>query len=280
MIRALALFALWANWVAAEPRIVSDPSFDAAFQARLSVQVEETLSWLEALTGKEMPTAFDLLVARQDTLAEVLGRAYAPKPPPRVNLDTKVLCGGRRVNGVAAKDFVLLCWPDAVRAPLPQDEAVRPLLAHEFFHQLQYKLSGTDAQVRQEAPRRLGPAWMVEGSAEVVEWLAKEGTLPAGGPAFFDLQSPARRSRVTLQELTPRASLRGPSAYGISRFATVLLVQAHGLDALVNYFSDLGAGHSQDVAFAQNFGMARARFEEEFEDLRRDYGAARDWRGD
>jgi hypothetical protein len=55
------------------------------------------------------------------------------------------------------------------------------------------------------------------------------------------------------------------------------LARAHGTDALLSYFSALGRGVSQKLAFRTVFGQSMQEFEVEFEALRRDYGAARNY---
>jgi hypothetical protein len=206
----------------------------------------------------------------------VLDAAYEKlgKPRPEVRADLDALCGGRRPNAISSSDFVLFCFPaEAERNP----RWLGSVMAHEVFHQLQYDLSDTRGDRPGTGPRKLGPAWLVEGSAEVMEILFLQGFLPEDGTGFFDVQSPARRSRLGLSDLVAHGSVQGAQGYGPARFAALLLARASGVDSLVEYFRFLGRGMEWDAAFEKAFGMERAVFEAEFETLRRDFGAARDW---
>ena len=144
---------------------------------------------------------------------------------------------------------------------------------------MQYDLSRSRTDRPGPRQRKLGPAWMVEGTAEVLEMLYIFGDIPDDGKHFFNLQNPARRSRETLNDLSDPGTVRGYTGYGVSRFAATLLFRSHGLDNMLQYFRWLGRGLSQEAAFAEAFGQSMASFEEEFEFLRRDFGAARDWDG-
>ncbi len=128
----------------------------------------------------------------------------------------------------------------------------------------------------------LGPSWMIEGSAEVFERLYSvqiqgEDASDDAAQTLFNMQSPARRSRLTLSELTPTGSTKGRGAYGTARFAAYLLAQRSGHDALFQYFKVLGQVKDRDIAFENAFGLSFEMFEADFERVRRDFAAATEY---
>lgn len=277
---ALALLTLlWAQGLGAGPLdILTDTSLGDARRLALNSAVRDADRWLEQQTGLEIKGRFVVLGADRRSMSRVLDAGYARLARPRPNVPdmTNRICGGPRPNAIASRDFILVCWPLAPKAD--HSKALTALLVHEFFHQLQYDL----ARVRNDKPdgrtRKLGPAWMVEGSAEVFEMLYVLGKIPDEGRDFFNLQNPARRSLVTLPELNAHGSVVGAQGYGAARFAASLLARRHGLEKMVGYFRWLGRGVGQKAAFEESFGQSLQAFEEEFEYLRRNYGAARDWK--
>lgn len=263
----------------AEPLdILTDTRLGDTRREALTTSASQVGTWLMTRTGRAAPTEYLLLGAGPDTLSVVLDAAYTrlEKPRPRVNANVSVLCGGPYPNAIASADFILVCFPEDGPEKVNRLR-LSAVLAHEMFHQMQYDLSKTRADRPSDGPRKLGPAWLVEGSAEVLELLYIQALLPADGPELFDLQSPARRSRITLSSLQAHGTVRDPASYGVARFAASLLARRHGIDGFINYFAALGRGQGQSEAFQRTFGQTFEAFEAEFETVRRDFGAARDW---
>ena len=255
--------------------ILTDDRRAAQKRAALETALDAARDRVETLFGRRLKGGFTLIGAEADTITATLDRTYARRGQarPRIPIDLPTLCGSRWANAIASVDFILVCWPEGTEIQ-PGDPRLGMVVAHELMHHMQYDLIGlrTDRNVP-----RPGPGWLVEGSAEVVEYLYRRGVLPDDGPDFFDLQTAARRSRLTLRDLAAPGSVRAPEAYGVARFAGVLLAQRHGLDAFVRYFRDLGAGKTRAQAFRRSFGETEAQFEARFERLRRSYGAAKAW---
>ncbi|WP_415401999.1 hypothetical protein [Tateyamaria sp. SN3-11] len=223
-----------------------------------------------ALVGTSDPAFVN--PALQEVLAE-LGRR------PRVRLiDTARLCQGEKVGGAANRGYMLFCWPDALEDTAWQ-AVTRPelqkVMVHEYTHQVQYALAADDPARRENGAWLLGPHWMIEGMAELIEWQFETGIIDADGTTLFDLQSRARRSRLMLDDLSVLGTVETSEAYGVARFATYLLAQRNGSDALFDYFRAMGRGASQEAAFQSTFGLSLEAYSTLFEDLRRDYGAAR-----
>lgn len=210
------------------------------------------------------------------------------RSPRRSPIDAAKLCENKAIGAAANRPYIVMCW----RKPETHDAAwgasIRPrltaILAHEFAHQLQYHLSQDDPAkfVGETKEQLFGPSWLVEGSAEVFERLfqvqvqGKDADDDAS-QILFNMQSPARRSRLTLSELTAAGSTKGRGAYGTARFAAFLLAERNGNDALFRYFEVLGQVKNRDVAFSQVFGFSFEEFEIDFERVRRNFAAATEY---
>lgn len=217
------------------------------------------------------------------TALDNLGRRQRTSP-----IDVAKLCDNKVIGAAANRPYIVMCWqkPKAYNDKWSASfqPKLAPVLAHEFTHQLQYHLADDDPAQRVSGTKKLllGPSWMIEGSAEVFEHLysiqiqGKDVNKDAA-QNLFNMQSPARRSRLTLAQLTPTGSTKGRGAYGIARFAAYLLAQRNGSDALFKYFKVLGQVKDRDVAFSQVFGLSFETFEADFERVRRDFAAATEY---
>ena len=242
---------------------------DDAVRAYFRDTYQIELAARAALIGASDGTFFDSALSRVLT---DMGRMDRPKP-----VDIERLCRDGKIGGAANRGYMVFCWPKADETPEWQSRIgpdLRKVMAHEFTHQVQYALASDDPARRGADDWHLGPHWMVEGVAELVEWQFDTGTLRAEGTALFDLQSRARRSRLTLEDLTRNGSVNSPEAYGVARFAAYVLAQKYGIGAVFDYFSALADSDSQDAAFQQTFGLSLSDYSVVFEGLRRDYGAA------
>jgi hypothetical protein len=225
----------------------------------------------------------DSLNGQLMTALEDLGRRQRTSP-----IDVEKLCQNKTIGAAANRPYIVMCWKEPEEYTdwwlvsfMPK---LAPVLAHEFTHQLQYHLANDDPARFISGTKELlfGPSWMIEGSAEVFEYLYAVQTQgkDVGNDAaqnLFNMQSPARRSRLTLTQLTPTGSTKGRGAYGTARFAAYLLAQRNGPDALFEYFKVLGQTKDRDLAFSQVFGLSFETFEADFERVRRDFSAAKEY---
>jgi hypothetical protein len=152
----------------------------------------------------------------------------------------------------------------------------------EFTHQLQYHLANDDPPQRINGTKELllGPSWMVEGTAEVFERIYSvqvqgKDAADTADQALFNMQTRARRSRLTLTQLTEAGSTKGRGGYGTARFAAFVLAQRNRPEDLLEYFTVLGQTKDCGVAFEKVFGLSFDKFEADFEGIRRDFAATK-----
>lgn len=146
------------------------------------------------------------------------------------------------------------------------------VLAHEYFHSLQWRLAPDHASGR---PRDRGPVWLVEGTAEYVAGAYREAAgletsdplAPHTGNA--DALRALYESEVTLRnvEADPR-QLTGPwvdrDRYLIGSLAAHLLARRAGEQALLDYFRLL----PERTAWPDAFGVSVADFRREVDTRR------------
>lgn len=233
-----------------------------------------------ALIGTNAPETLDAHLSQALT---DLGRRQRSRA-----LDVVSLCKNKPIGAAANRAYIVMCWlePKAFddKWVASIERRLRPILAHEFTHQLQYTLAGDDPPKRITGTDKLllGPSWMVEGSAEFFERLYAVQVQGArasetADQELFNLQTAARRSRDTLSQMVDTGTTKGRSGYGTARFAAYLLAQRHGPNTLLEYFVKLGELRDRDAAFEQVFGLSFAAFEQDFERVRRNFAAAKDY---
>ena len=123
---------------------------------------------------------------------------------------------------------------------------------------------------------------MVEGTAEVFERIYSvqvqgKDAADTADQALFNMQTRARRSRLTLTQLTEAGSIKGRGGYGTARFAAFVLAQRNGTEDLLEYFAVLGQTKDRDVAFEKVFGLSFDKFEADFERIRSDFTATKEY---
>ena len=231
-----------------------------------------------ALIGTSDPS---LLNEHLSKALKEMGRRQRSSP-----VDVGKLCDEKPIGAAANRSYTVMCWlkPKAYdRKWLASiEQRLPPILAHEFTHQLQYHLANDDPPQRRNGSKELllGPSWMVEGTAEVFERIYSVQVLgknasDTADQSLFNMQTRARRSRLTLAQLTETGSTKGRGGYGTARFAAYVLAQREGPEALLKYFAVLGQTKDRDTAFKQVFGITFDKFEIDFELIRRDFAAAK-----
>lgn len=158
------------------------------------------------------------------------------------------------------------------------DSTSRPAdltLTHEYFHVVQNELLGREksnqAQTTPPGQLRLyGPTWLMEGSAELVTWLADSGRTGTSMASVRDRRIAETRSTIaTLSSMETNAGFQTvPASYQMGLLATEFLVQANGLSSLASYYSAIGQGTLWQTAFQQAFGVTPDQFYPTFEEYR------------
>ncbi|MEM8576796.1 MAG: hypothetical protein AAGF60_03010, partial [Pseudomonadota bacterium] len=271
---------IWRRWLCTSLLVLA-----GAAQAAPGIQTEtqkgaaalramhaEAAAFIEAQFGLTPPTTFTLVAAGDP---DALTAQFDAAGIRTLFFTGDRTCPPARVGGVANRAMIALCWNEG---PVTTPQA-RAVMVHELMHQVQYTLANNrPARPLGQGDWLLGPAWMVEGSAEWVEEVFRNGRA-TDGTRLFELQEPARRNQTPLSQLSVHGSLATGRTYGVARFAAYVLAERFGDQALFDYFSALGRLADRDAAFREVFGMSIAAFEEEFERIRRHYGDARRWAG-
>ncbi len=263
---------LQAHWPAAKGDLVlSDGQHDATLTRALALSRKRFADdWGVPLAGRIVVIGAGDEAALNALFAQA--RMALGQAPGRVRAER--FCGKHRAGAFATPGVIGVCWPGAARAVTIG--GLLPTIGHELMHQVQYELV-PDVRIllpNGNRDRLLGPGWLIEGSAEIIEAKVQGKSPDATGAVFFDLQSPARRSRLTLSDLEASNAVKEAEAYGVARFAALLLARKHGTAALFDYFAQLGLTQDRALAFRAAFGQSAAEFEAEFEALRRDFAAA------
>jgi hypothetical protein len=158
----------------------------------------------------------------------------------------------------------------------PAADRVR-VVVHEYFHLWQADAAGAEA-----ASGRLGPAWLVEGSANFVAFraLADAGVVDWNDAREYlvlvanGISSMDRPAVPPLRDLTDDAALVGPGvgccSYAVATLAVERLTGAAGPAALGRYFEAIGRGDDWRVAFTAGFGRDPDAFSDAFETERAD----------
>ena len=229
-----------------------------------------------ALIGTSDPS---LLNVHLSQALKEMGRRQRSSP-----VDAATLCDNKPIGAAANRSYTVMCWlkPTAYdREWLALiEQQLPPILAHEFTHQLQYHLANDDPPQRINGTKELllGPSWMVEGTAEVFERIYSvqvqgKDAADTADQALFNMLTLARRSRLTLTQLTEAGSIKGRGGYGTARFAAFVLAQRNRFEDLLDYFAVLGQTKDREVAFEKDFGLSFDKFEADFERIRRDFSA-------
>jgi len=200
------------------------------------------------------------------------GRSYG-----RMTTYVAKICSSpsRSYGGQAYLEQLLICWPlkahyDGAWANKAR-RIVGSIMAHEFMHHIQRELAHEKVLNSNYSPRRrLGPAWMVEGGAELGEynWRIRRGGYRK--LSLQELQKPARENSKGLRGMQNYGTVKGGEQYLTARFAVYLLAGRFGEEAVLNYWRYLGQGKSWEPAFRAAFGMPLGEYSSEFEALRRD----------
>ncbi|KIC18822.1 hypothetical protein RA20_12560 [Leisingera sp. ANG-Vp] len=182
-------------------------------------------------------------------------------------------CSGKAFHAAAFPDWLYICW-DTKRAPtakwLQRNRLwMGPVLAHEYMHLVQAELSGGRASARNARKylHLMGPAWLVEGAAQVVDARYMETVTGRRRPSLERLRQDISKTPRDLRSLASKQALSSAHAYQTSHFAARLLAERSGERSLFEYWRQIGAGKRPEKAFQASFGIPQKAFEQQFYSL-------------
>lgn len=133
---------------------------------------------------------------------------------------------------------------------------LQKILAHELFHAMQAQLGMPDDRTLPiDQPRRGGPNWIIEGSAEYIGYrVAGDLGLQSYDASLAQQKTIVRGVSTPLDQLMTIQQSQFGSFYNLSEVAVDHLVAETSVGALIDYFKGLGAGRTWQEAFQQAFG--------------------------
>lgn len=169
---------------------------------------------------------------------------------------------------------------DAVYDPRNPGNDGAALLAHEYFHLVQWGLSGTNKQPfvkgRSAETNSLFPAWFSEGTADFVGYsiaAMSQGALYWDGyEAMFRYapQSPENnRNSLEDYELRTGQDNKTPTyPYTVGRIATEYLIASIGFENMLKIWIDFRTTRNFERSFEKNVGISKKEFYKRFEKVR------------
>jgi hypothetical protein len=260
LVACLALIAaITACSLSNEPRLVTAPqsSGRAATHIEAIRDYRSAVAAISAILERDLgfapfPVTFRFYPSRTAFEAALIDIGYDPAFA-KTTARTMTAVGGHR--GVLLNES----------AVAQMDWAQRTLLlAHELTHSLQYELGG--------GRRGTSDQWLREGFAEWVSIRVLD-RLDAISLATFRRQRqnelrragraqvPSLRDMVTFRQWVEIGTDRGPAAYAAGFLAVELLIDQHGLDAVVDYFSRFASSQDRLANFRSAFAQDLDAFE-------------------
>ena len=158
------------------------------------------------------------------------------------------------------------------------------LLAHEYFHIVQYQMSGLErAQTIKDGTSQssnLFPAWFAEGGANFVGFsvsaLAMDETYWEGRPAMFNYIQPGPSNNAN--KIEDYEIRNGPGNYSptypyiVGQVASEYLVASAGFQAFLDIWLNFKQTNDFKKSFEKSVGISISEFYEKFEAVRTKLG--------
>jgi uncharacterized protein (TIGR03437 family) len=146
------------------------------------------------------------------------------------------------------------------------------IIAHEFFHVLQFKLAPQGIGVPDDQAPLIGPRWLIEGAAEYLGYstIAANGILSFSAARTQQLDE-ARKISAPLKTLETLPGIRalGPTGgYSLMFMAVDFMTAKVGLTPLGAFWASIGQGAKWQEAFQSAFGKTIDQFYLDFESYR------------
>ncbi len=242
-----------------EPRLVTTPPsgtrtathIDAINDYRSAVAAIVTI-FERDLRFTRFPVTFHFYPNREAFEAALVKIGYDPSFA-KTTARTMTAVGGHRAVLLNESAVTRMDWPQRTQ-----------LLAHELTHSLQYELGG--------GRRGTSDQWLREGFAEWVSIRVLDRLDALSLQAFRQnrqialrrtgrAQVPSLNEMVTFRQWVEIGLDRGPAAYAVAFLAVELLVEQHGVDAILDYFSRFASSHDRLANFRAAFGQDLDAFE-------------------
>jgi peptidoglycan hydrolase-like protein with peptidoglycan-binding domain len=272
------------------PQIWTPEGFDPMMRLELQIAFDDVARYFEQRFGVVLASRVQLVAAHDaESLRQILRAAASHEEVDAAAIRRTSERNCRKSTRVGASMFrhhMVFCWSEefeAGNAARFEDFRIklRRIMAHEFTHHLQRELSYDKVPqwVRQgqRVRRRMGPAWMVEGGAQVIEYLYIHDVHDRYLPRTRWLRLGAERSGLALDGIRRKGEVRQSSAYDASFYAVHLLTERFGEETLVSYWRRLGETDRWETAFEDVFGIAMQDFERIFPTLTADPDAAQEF---
>lgn len=178
-----------------------------------------------------------------------------------------------RFSGQAYLDQLLICWPyrktyDAAWRQ-KSTKTISLIMVHEYMHHVQRELAN-DKLLRGGARTRSkrGPAWMVEGSAELAVYRWRQKRWGGSEEMLTNAMKYSGATQKGLGGMQNHGTVKGYEQYQIAMYAVYLLEERFGRQSTLDYWRAIGAGESWESAFRDTFGMSLRAYAGLFDDMR------------
>ena len=250
--------------------VVFAESVDEGFRTEFIEVLNKSRDALEALLGIELAGRDIIIVGENAAEIERLVRSHSGFTLTGLRESINDSCtSSRGFSGSAFPGIAVFCISDQTNAL--DKNWLDFLVAHEFFHLLQFQLSGALTSDRPDAEHLEieGPVWLIEGSAQ-----AFGNKIALQTPDWdYRLVNYARLKNEfpPLQGLERRSSLRTDRAnvYRAGTVAAIDLIELTGYPNIMNFYALMGYGRSWEAAFEEAFGMSAEEFYQYYEDVER-----------
>ncbi|MBY6159861.1 peptidoglycan-binding protein [Mameliella alba] len=200
-----------------------------------------------------------------------------PDLSPSAARDTaEDLCiGVERVMGSAYRNRIALCMPaehqDSITSYEIWQGRYQYVMLHEYMHHVQREMTYDKVPYDETGRRRMGPGWMVEGSAYLAQIKSRGGpTREVSVPMLVSLRSRDAEEAVPLDYIRKKQSVRTGGEYSASNLAAAVLALRYGEERMAAFWRAAGEHDDWETAFETVYGMKLTDFENLFEELRGD----------
>lgn len=242
-----------------EPRLVTTPPAGARAPTHIDA-IDDYRSAVAAITTvferdlglPRVPVTFRFYPTEAAFEAALIQVGHEPDFA-RATARTMTAVGGHRAILLNDSVVARMDWPQRTL-----------LLAHELTHSLQYELGG--------GRRGTSDQWLREGFADWVSIRVLD-RMDGRSMAMFRrqrqlqlhragrAQAPALGDMVTFRQWVDIGPDRGPAAYAVGFLAVERLIEAHGLEAVLDYFSLFATSLDRQANFQAAFGQDLHAFE-------------------